>query len=87
MPLLMKCPACGKRFGVRLLTERLVDDERNTVDSTTTVLVPGGYGRNTGNPMSSTSVVTTERKTYELSYQCRNCGHRWSEKTTRLRRS
>ena len=83
---LAKCPSCGRRFSIRMLEKKLVGDERESETVTKSVLVPTARGssRNvgTGNPIQVASVVTTERQTYESTYECRRCGHRWSERTT-----
>ena len=86
---MMKCPSCGRRFGVKVVGKSLMDDERESETVSKSVLVPGARGMNvgTGTPIQVTSVVTSERKTYELSYECRSCGHKWSERIIRLRRS
>jgi len=89
MLLFTKCPSCGRRFRVRQVARRMTDDDREVETVNKSVLVPGGRGRNfgTGNPVQVTSVVTTERETYEADFECRSCGHHWSEKVTKVSRS
>ena len=89
MPFLMKCPSCGRRFDVKLLGKSLMDDERESETVSKSMLVPGARGMNvsTETPIQVTSVVTSQRKAYELSYECRSCGHKWSEKIIKVRQS
>ncbi|MDA4124274.1 MAG: hypothetical protein OK438_02300 [Thaumarchaeota archaeon] len=60
-----------------------------TEETTSSVLVRTGSGRNagTGNPITTPVRVTIERMSYETSYRCSKCGHVWAENSTVLHRT
>lgn len=89
MPLLKKCPSCGKRFGVSLLRKELLDTQMESEETTSAVLVRMGSGKNAGmgNPVTSPVRVKLERNSYESHFKCSKCGHDWTEKSNTIQRA
>lgn len=89
MPPLMKCPSCGRRFRVKRISRHLLSDERRTETISEPVLVIGARQRygGTGTPTQVEKAVTTEVETFQSDYECKKCGHKWSEKSTKYQRS
>ena len=84
-----RCPACGKRFELRLVSRELVHEskevERNRSVLPTTDERPRYKGlfyiRNEPNMMT-----LTVREEFRCLYRCKVCGHQWSEKRTSERK-
>ena len=81
------CPSCGRRFTIRLVDEKLVDQRRsrNQIEQPTEthmgVSSTYSYG---GIPMPRVEVdeevpVTIDIKDFQYTYKCKHCGHVWSE--------
>ena len=75
------CPACGRRFQIRVVGKKLLDTETRTDELKRAVGVfepsePAGVPviLEEGKPIQ----VTVEE--FQYSYKCRHCGHEWSEK-------
>jgi hypothetical protein len=77
---LRHCPACGRRFHIKLVTKELTG-ERKSVEE----VMAGRAGWAPGSP--SQSVIVVEEKIpvivdirdFQYSYKCKHCGHEWSE--------
>jgi hypothetical protein len=76
---LRRCPACGRRFSVRVERKVLVEREADTeriLHNVAIVRVRGGLI-----PAEAVAEeVPIERDTFEISYECKHCHHEWSEK-------
>lgn len=74
------CPSCGRRFEVRLVTRRLLDERKTVVDERLrdVQLLRGGEGRHYITVEDSKPTVV-DIKRFQFSYKCKHCGHRWSE--------
>ena len=76
------CPACGKRFHIRLLGKKLVDKREEktavkvSIPSTTSLSGMQAY-----NPIlvEQDMPVTIASEDFQYSYKCKHCGHVWSE--------
>jgi len=68
------CPACGRRFEIRLIKKKLVD--RQEVESDAEEYTPATPG-----PMVLESEVplVVEVDDFSYTYRCKHCGHQWSE--------
>ena len=74
------CPACGKRFEIRLVGKRTrrddeYDSEIPRSDDATMeakALMPVLLGE-------SNEPVTIEEKEFSYKYVCKHCGHQWTE--------
>ncbi len=85
MDFLRKCPSCGRRFGVRLLGKKLVDEQSETETETMDILIPAKRGGGPTTSIPERITYTTDK--FELSYQCSKCGHAWTEKSMKVKRS
>jgi peptide subunit release factor 1 (eRF1) len=82
------CPACGRRFEIRLVSKEMVDDEGELEEPKE--LPPVGvisWRRSPGAILSTDTVNVLpelrEREEIRYDYKCKHCGHEWSE--TRMR--
>ena len=78
------CPSCGKRFHVKLVSKKLVDDRRETrvhkeVTSSARVLLGGRFQPISPVILEVDVPVTVEVEDFEYSYKCKHCGHVWTE--------
>jgi len=87
MEFLRHCPACGRRFQIRLIGEKLVDERKVTEvakrTSETPIAASSTY-RYGGIPTPPVVVeedvpVTIDVRDFQYTYQCKHCGHVWSE--------
>lgn len=72
------CPSCGRRFEIRLVSKKPVD-EGSFEENIEHVEAPG-YGLKTiplGVEENAPTVVDVED--FQYTYRCRHCGHVWSE--------
>jgi predicted RNA-binding Zn-ribbon protein involved in translation (DUF1610 family) len=84
------CPACGKRFHIRLASKKLLRDERETrvhkeVVSSARVFVGSRYQPISPAVLEVDVPVTVEVEDFEFSYECNHCGHTWTERNSRER--
>ena len=76
------CPSCGRRFHIRLVGEKLVD-ERKDSEKVKQAFASGasmGYGA----PMVPIVVeqdvpITIDVQDFQYTYKCKHCGHQWTE--------
>ena len=72
---LRRCPKCGKRFGVSLLSRETVNREKGSETITQDVMmVSGGSGKGGQTFIPTTRVVETERDTVVSTFKCSKCG-------------
>jgi DNA-directed RNA polymerase subunit RPC12/RpoP len=77
------CPACGKRFGVKLEERRLVRTESEAHTTTVSVTyAPASRGAPSVAQVPQTTSMT--RNEYKEDYQCMRCGHEWSVVKTKI---
>jgi DNA-directed RNA polymerase subunit RPC12/RpoP len=69
------CPSCGKRFEIRLVGKKLVDEKEETDERPSAYPPYSPYYNDVveGVPM------TVDIKEFQYSYRCKHCGHQWSE--------
>ena len=84
------CPACGRRFHIKLTGKKQVDERVEETEfrrATMTSAAASGYGRNYVSPnriiVEENVPVTVDVKDFEYTYQCKHCGHVWSEMRTK----
>jgi len=84
------CPACGRRFHIRLVSKKLVNEKRETEEIKQVTMSPniGGYTRT---PMAPIIVeenipITVDVEEFQYSYKCKHCGHEWFETHTKVSR-
>jgi uncharacterized Zn finger protein len=77
------CPACGRRFHIRLVNKRLVRDTKETrvLKERATSGINVGYRYQTPVPqvLDVDVPVTIEVADFEYAYKCGHCGHVWTE--------
>ena len=77
------CPACGRRFEIRLVSRKLIRSDRTTttipgIKSLATPDEPGAaYSPIT---VSEGTPITVDTEEFQYSYRCAHCGHEWSER-------
>ena len=82
------CPACGKRFHIRLVNKKLVRDTRETrvqrmTPSNARVMVGSRSQPILLTVLEVDVPVTVDVEDFEYSYLCGQCGHTWTETRTR----
>ena len=84
---LRRRPSCGRRFVVRLQSKKLVGVERHTERVLHDVGVPK-YGKNARViPAGITfEEVPIERESFDVTFECRNCHHKWTETVTKVQK-
>lgn len=82
------CPACGRRFHIRLTDERLIDDKTRTVqiglgDAAKVGVLAGPvvFGGTVAAPLGlkENVPITIDIKDFRYTYRCGHCGHVWNE--------
>ena len=77
------CPACGKRFHIKLVNKKLVKDTREETVRKKQASYDGFYGTplQWANPtvLEADIPVTVEAEDFEYSYKCGPGGHVWPE--------
>ena len=82
------CPACGKRFHIKLVSKKLEDERREQSEitrATGSYRTPSSYG---GVSMPAVVVeekvpITIDVEDFQYTYKCKHCGHVWSELHTK----
>ena len=76
-----RCPACGRRFVVRLQSKKLVDIEQGTERIVHNVVVRSNDPkRPTVYPAGVTyEDVPIEREKFDVTFECHHCHHKWTE--------
>jgi transcription elongation factor Elf1 len=64
------CPSCGRRFEIRLVSKKLVEEEKDFVDPSSTVLPT---------VLTDGMPAIVDTKEFQYAYRCKHCGHEWSE--------
>lgn len=81
--LLRYCPACGKRFHIKLVNKKLVNDTREEAVRKKQSSYDGFYGTplQWANPtvLDVDIPVTVEEEDFAYTYKCSHCGHVWTE--------
>ena len=80
------CPSCGKRFEIRLVSKKLVDDKKTNENVNETAVAPvgfggmgGGYGLGSYSYVEESVPLTIEVEDFNYTYKCKHCGHVWTE--------
>ena len=76
------CPACGRRFHIRLVNKELLDEKKHTEELKRAT---GVYRGGSSLTVVETGVpITIDLKEFQYSYKCKHCGHEWSEMHTKV---
>ena len=78
------CPSCGRRFHIKLVSKKLVDVKRETVEKTSSVMSSGTgtgmYGYSTRPVIvMEAAPVEVDIEDFHYQYKCGHCGHEWTE--------
>jgi DNA-directed RNA polymerase subunit RPC12/RpoP len=76
------CPACGRRFHIKLVSKQLVDEERiNETMTTREEEMRSGvmHGAEMITPLTEGTPITVDVEDFEYKYKCTHCGHVWTE--------
>jgi len=80
------CPACGRRFHIKLTSRKLIGERKEVEEIKRTTLSPSpqGYSMGRMSPIvvEDTIPITIEVEDFQYSYKCKHCGHEWSEMRT-----
>jgi DNA-directed RNA polymerase subunit RPC12/RpoP len=73
-----RCPNCGRRFEIKLVSKTLVDSEDITegrpLREDEFSATPDGYL-----DVSETKPSIVEFEKFKYAYRCKHCGHQWVE--------
>ena len=77
------CPACGKRFHIRLVNRKLVEETKETKVQKERATSSFNVGYKFQSPVPQVlevdAPVVIEVEDFEYSYKCGHCGHVWTE--------
>lgn len=79
------CPNCGRRFEIRIVGKKLVDDSLVTstepiADAMAADSIVGGSAATPGYLLLDSGVpITVDVEEFQYSYKCHHCGHQWTE--------
>ncbi|HXW95859.1 MAG TPA: hypothetical protein VEJ19_09160 [Nitrososphaerales archaeon] len=78
------CPSCGRRFEIRLVGKKLVDEKHVTEEAPLSVPPLPSYPSLSQyspayNELVESVPLTVDIKEFQYAYKCRHCGHQWSE--------
>jgi DNA-directed RNA polymerase subunit RPC12/RpoP len=82
------CPSCGRRFHIKLVSKKLVDVKRETVEKK--VVNPSAISAMGGSVFGAPSTFApvllqysipaeVDIEDFQYQYKCSHCGHEWSE--------
>ena len=78
------CPACGKRFHIKLVGKKLAEERTEKTEVTRdrgTFMTGSGYGMYGPAPVIVEEKVplTINVEDFQYTYKCKHCGHVWTE--------
>jgi hypothetical protein len=75
------CPACGRRFHIKLVSEKFVDERKETTNIKKTMNYPTPMTGFTPFQviLQENTPIVVDIKDFQYSYKCKHCGHEWSE--------
>lgn len=82
-----RCPNCGRRFEIRLLTKDVVADKIITtsyqrpegISSGFSPAVAGGGMFGAPHVLEETVPLSIDEREFKYSYKCKHCEHQWVE--------
>jgi predicted RNA-binding Zn-ribbon protein involved in translation (DUF1610 family) len=73
-----RCPNCGKRFEIRLVSKKLVDSE--TIKEERPIASDYFSPSNASYlEVGETEPTIIEVEQFQYAYKCKHCGHQWVE--------
>jgi len=90
------CPSCGRRFEIRLVSKKEVENEaeyRKTAEKPIAPYSPqvkdsitfSGVPLSEGKPAIAVVPEIEDAKSMRYDFRCSHCGHEWSENRTEIR--
>jgi len=75
------CPSCGRRFEIRLESKKPVDSESLTETGPVGHAPTSSIMARTVMPvmLSEDAAVIVDIEEFQYTYECKHCGHEWSE--------
>jgi len=75
------CPACGRRFEVRLVKKEQKGEDSGGLKDFRRVDPSGGSVPVPVNPVILEENVTAlvDKEEFDYTYRCKHCGHQWTE--------
>lgn len=78
------CPACGRRFEIRLVKKAMEKAEPHLEDEPVYTGAVGSGAIGTSLPVPPTVLVenvpvVVNDEEFDYTYRCKHCGHQWSE--------
>jgi transcription elongation factor Elf1 len=77
------CPSCGRRFEIRLVSKKLLDEWKAKEDSKRTGVAPQSWKESVESPgeavLQQGPAIPIDVEQFEYTYMCKHCGHKWSE--------
>jgi DNA-directed RNA polymerase subunit RPC12/RpoP len=80
-----QCPACGRRFEIRLVSKRSATDDGELEKPDELPPVPDTIGATLSTDSINQVPELRDREEVRYVYECKHCGHKWSE--TRMKTS
>jgi predicted RNA-binding Zn-ribbon protein involved in translation (DUF1610 family) len=77
------CPACGRRFEIRLVSRKALGEWKAEEESSKKVVMPQSRSESVGTPSATVLeqglAIHVDVESFEYTYRCKHCGHEWSE--------
>ena len=78
------CPSCGRRFEIKIVGKKLVDEKQITEEEPLSVSPYSRYASFSQyspafNEVMESVPLIVDIKEFRYAYKCRHCGHQWSE--------
>ena len=83
------CPSCGRRFELRLVSRVEISDEEENLTAKESAIAQSERKETVQmldpeTPITLSIPEIQEIKEFRYSYQCKHCGHEWSEKAVQV---
>ncbi|MDG6901195.1 MAG: hypothetical protein JRM80_04460 [Nitrososphaerota archaeon] len=91
--LLRFCPACGKRFHIKVVGRKLIEDRMEQTETKRDLgfigspMGYGSYGAAQPVVVEEDVPLTVDVEEFQYTYKCKHCGHVWSEMHDQERRT
>jgi uncharacterized protein YlaI len=77
------CPACGRRFEIKLVSRKALDEWKTEEEGKREVVMPQVRSDSAATQgvaiLEQGPAVHVDVESFEYTYLCKHCGHRWSE--------
>jgi DNA-directed RNA polymerase subunit RPC12/RpoP len=73
-----RCPSCGRRFEIQLVSKKLVESER--IKEEMPINNYASEWPETFLPVGEDEPAVVDVEEFQYAYKCKHCGHEWAEK-------